>query len=83
MLRRRHRLATCSNLTLSIPPDLAKALRDEYSRLEQLSPQNPGAPSSDRFLRFCIVLGLEQLAEMPAEEALNLVLNAESRLGRS
>jgi ADP-ribosylglycohydrolase len=67
-----------TSLSGSIPADLDKTLRSEYSRLQGLQrgcSTNPGPVTWDTFLALCLALGLERLRQLSPEEALNRMEN--------
>jgi len=62
-----------ATLSIEISSDLMFQLQTEYARRRAES--NPRPLTIDGFLELCTVVGLERLAALPVEQALDLVLS--------
>jgi hypothetical protein len=65
--------ASEATLTVEIDSELMNALEVEFASRKAES--NPGTITFDGFLELCTVVGLERLAALPVEQALDLVLS--------
>ena len=63
-------------LVVEFSEELEQALRSEHERLNGQS--NPAPIEWDRFLRACLIIGLDELEHHAAEEALERIDRLES-----